>query len=83
MKLYEIKGTFDFEKSVTDYPFIGEVSCKTKIGTIVEYNGRYYSVRILEPFNNAAGVCKVENLNLDIDAETCRTKCDLPSMWSF
>lgn len=70
MKLYEIEGTFNFKKSVEDYPFIGEVSCEVEIGKIVEYNGSYYSACILEPHHNAAGVRKVDDLNLDIDAET-------------
>ena len=70
MKLYEIEGTFNFKKSVEDYPFIGEVSCEVEIGKIVEYDGGYYSACILEPHHNAAGVRKVIDLNLDIDAET-------------
>lgn len=69
MKLYEIEGTFNFKKSVEEYPFIGEVSCEVEIGKIVEYDGSYYSACILEPHHNAAGVRKVDDLNLDIDAE--------------
>ena len=70
MKLYEIKGPFNFMKPLSDYPFIGEVSCHVGIGKVVECNGSYYSPCVLQPNEDAAGVRKVKTMNLDAKGET-------------
>lgn len=70
MKIHELQGVFNFSKSVEDYPYIGEISCKIGVGELVEYNGQYYSARVLDPNHNAIGVRQVKNVNLNANAET-------------
>lgn len=79
MKLYEIEGTFNFKRPLSDYHFLGEVSRAVEIGKIVECNGNYYSACVLQPNTDSAGVRKVNDLNLDTDAETfCKPNLTCP-----
>ena len=78
MKLYEINGPFNFMKPLSNYPYIGEVSCNVEIGKLVEFNGNYYSPCVIQSNENAAGVRMVALVFIEDEETLCTPNLTCP-----